>query len=884
MGYSAISSNGSTYNATSDKAVNFISNAAAGSTMTGGDGSSWTKNADGSTTVRAADGVTTTFNAPSSSSGSSSSPGYVASSVSYERDDSSPSGYRQTGSDYSSGSSNLSYSSAPAAAQSSSMAAGTSGTPYSSKMPDMSQRTDLAGMTVYRNGMNVTYDANGYAVSAVNPNHSLYAGTERAYYAPSYDAVMASRGGTDRSQYGGSDYDKQYFTDAQLQRADQLRADAAAGKISWDDANRYAEDVRASYGYSGGRDGSQYIAVAPENYWNDGWGGNYNPNGLGAGTTYAQAYQNGLIANGPTNYASLNTKVNTAGATPAYAATSRGVTATSPTYAATSPNVTATSTNIQTGAAAPATLLPFAQPGENSTRVASTSDTGYQPAGSFNDAILSKADQQEVQNWSNVWFAWQKKYQEAKANGDAEGMAEAQAGMNEAHAQAEAIRAKDEYGYSGGYDGSQYLPFGKVTAQSQNIQTGQASPNGVGPLTNRAPELQSLLDQMVAAQQQQATNQVDYATQRGINELTRAEQDAAAQYQEQRNQVAADEARALDNMALYNERRGDRGGIGQAQYNSIMNTAAQNQLSVNNAQTKLSTDTARQIADLRAQGEFEKADQVLQLAQTYLSQLINIEQWASEFNLGVDQFNKQLEQWNLNFEADIAQLLGNYRGQSTLGAQSLDLQRQQLALSQQAQDFEQAYKVASLTGEYNGSPTLQARAQLAEAGIALAQAGIMPSESQIDAMRSLYGYDESAVQGLVQTAQLAAQAKLSSGSSRSSSSRSSGGNDSGGGDEIGMDDAFGPEGSNDLVTFDPETYTFTWNGKTYSRLSNDGVKSANPPKSLSEAVTEAYLEDRISEEDVDRIIDELNAKGFYFSSGIGGGNASGGTTKINQTK
>jgi len=756
MGYSAISSNGSTYNATSDKAVNFISNAAAGSTMTGGDGSSWTKNADGSTTVRAADGVTTTFNAPSSSSGSSSSPGYVASSVSYERDDSSPSGYRQTGSDYSSGSSNLSYSSAPAAAQSSSMAAGTSGTPYSSKMPDMSQRTDLAGMTVYRNGMNVTYDANGYAVSAVNPNHSLYAGTERAYYAPSYDAVMASRGGTDRSQYGGSDYDKQYFTDAQLQRADQLRADAAAGKISWDDANRYAEDVRASYGYSGGRDGSQYIAVAPENYWNDGWGGNYNPNGLGAGTTYAQAYQNGLIANGPTNYASLNTKVNTAGATPAYAATSRGVTATSPTYAATSPNVTATSTNIQTGAAAPATLLPFAQPGENSTRVASTSDTGYQPAGSFNDAILSKADQQEVQNWSNVWFAWQKKYQEAKANGDAEGMAEAQAGMNEAHAQAEAIRAKDEYGYSGGYDGSQYLPFGKVTAQSQNIQTGQASPNGVGPLTNRAPELQSLLDQMVAAQQQQATNQVDYATQRGINELTRAEQDAAAQYQEQRNQVAADEARALDNMALYNERRGDRGGIGQAQYNSIMNTAAQNQLSVNNAQTKLSTDTARQIADLRAQGEYEKADKLLEISQNYLSQLIDLQQWAAQFNLSVDQFNKELEQWNLNYETQIADLLGTYRGQQTLASR--------------AQDFDQAYKTASLTGVYNGQPTLQARSALAEAGIALAQAGIMPSESQIDAMKSLYGYDSNAVGGLVQTAQLAQQAKIKAGSGGSGSS------------------------------------------------------------------------------------------------------------------
>ena len=61
MGYTATSSNGSIYNANSDKAINFIDNAAVGSTMTGGDGSSWTKNADGSTTVVARDGVTTTF-------------------------------------------------------------------------------------------------------------------------------------------------------------------------------------------------------------------------------------------------------------------------------------------------------------------------------------------------------------------------------------------------------------------------------------------------------------------------------------------------------------------------------------------------------------------------------------------------------------------------------------------------------------------------------------------------------------------------------------------------------------------------------------------------------------------------------------------------------
>jgi len=77
MGYTATSSNGSTYNANSQKAINFIENAAIGSTMTGGDGSSWTKNADGSTTVVARDGVTTNFGGSGNSSATAAEPMYT---------------------------------------------------------------------------------------------------------------------------------------------------------------------------------------------------------------------------------------------------------------------------------------------------------------------------------------------------------------------------------------------------------------------------------------------------------------------------------------------------------------------------------------------------------------------------------------------------------------------------------------------------------------------------------------------------------------------------------------------------------------------------------------------------------------------------------------
>lgn len=294
--------------------------------------------------------------------------------------------------------------------------------------------------------------------------------------------------------------------------------------------------------------------------------------------------------------------------------------------------------------------------------------------------------------------------------------------------------------------------------QQQAGYGGGVSTPTISGLTNRAPDLTSTLDKWLAAAREQAKLQADYATKTGIDELKRAEEDAQAQFQTQRNQIEASRAKASDNQVLYNERRGDRGGIGAAQYDSIANTAAQNQLAVNQAQVKLSTDTARQIADLRAQGEFQKADALLQLSQTYLQQLISIQQWGAEFNLSVDQFNKQLEQWNYEFELKVADLLGNYRGQPTLASKQYD--------------FDREYKTAGLTGTFRGQQTLEAQAALAEAGIALAQAGIQPSTSQLEAMRDLYGYDGNAVSGLVQTAKLAQQAKLKS---KSSSSKTFGG-------------------------------------------------------------------------------------------------------------
>lgn len=87
-------------------------------------------------------------------------------------------------------------------------------TKYSTKMPDMSQNTKLAGKTVYTNGMNVHYDQLGYAVWSENPNHPNYKGTTKSVHAqPIEDALAGKKFEEDWSglvdwNFGQPDYTK----------------------------------------------------------------------------------------------------------------------------------------------------------------------------------------------------------------------------------------------------------------------------------------------------------------------------------------------------------------------------------------------------------------------------------------------------------------------------------------------------------------------------------------------------------------------------------------------------------------------------------------------------------------------------------------------------
>lgn len=241
-----------------------------------------------------------------------------------------------------------------------------------------------------------------------------------------------------------------------------------------------------------------------------------------------------------------------------------------------------------------------------------------------------------------------------------------------------------------------------------------------------ADDIKAVYQQM----QDQQNQKIDYTVKQAVDELTRAQEDAQKGFTSQRNQINIDEAQARDAQVLYAAARGDRGGITGRQYNSISNTAANNRAAVAEAQQKLATDTARQIADLRAQGEFEKADALLQIAQQQLAQLWELQKYNDNLSLQEQQLLMQE-----------SQLTGSYNGKPTLDVQLAD--REYNYNTQAAErEWQQALKEWDYTTAQNEREwAYQIAMQSIQAGVTpdastLAAAGI--SQSMASQLASVY--------------------------------------------------------------------------------------------------------------------------------------------------
>ncbi len=345
--------------------------------------------------------------------------------------------------------------------------------------------------------------------------------------------------------------------------------------------------------------------------------------------------------------------------------------------------------------------------------------------------LMSDEHYRQTQANSEKYAQLDAQWKAAKAAGQEDKALDIQKRQQALHRENEAIRAK--YGYLGGDTGGEYITLGSLglTGERGSDRGGGGGGSGGGssirPQTgygSNADAQRAQLAQWKKDATRQAQAKIDYGVSAGTRDLERALMDAQPQFREQAESAARDERQALDNSALYAELRGDRGGIGRSQYNEIQATAAQNRLAVQQAQTKLSTDTARQIEDLRAQGEFQKADAALQISQQYLQQLVDLEQWAAEYDLSAAQFEASLQQWQAEYQMSMQKL------QSSIAQNNAGLR----------------YDYAALTQNRDAA----AASQLASMGKALLQAGIMPTDSQLAAM----GMTEEQARQYVMTVQL----------------------------------------------------------------------------------------------------------------------------------
>lgn len=243
------------------------------------------------------------------------------------------------------------------------------------------------------------------------------------------------------------------------------------------------------------------------------------------------------------------------------------------------------------------------------------------------------------------------------------------------------------------------------------VDRGARAGGSVAPVSPVSVEgRKELLRQLSDARMQQTRQAIDNQVLQSAEQLRRAEAEAAARFSAARDQIAAEELRGLDDQALYAEARGDRGGIGQAQYGALRNTAARSRLAVNQQQLRLSTDTERQIEALRAQGEFEKADKLLDIAQSYMKELLALEQWAQEKNLSIEEFNNQLARWQQDYDLSVSKYLTDT----------------ELSAAQLSGVFPDGTPTRSVRSEMN--------AQLAEMGMAMLKKGLMPTDEQLAAM------------------------------------------------------------------------------------------------------------------------------------------------------
>lgn len=182
-----------------------------------------------------------------------------------------------------------------------------------------------------------------------------------------------------------------------------------------------------------------------------------------------------------------------------------------------------------------------------------------------------------------------------------------------------------------------------------------------------APEYDAIREQLIAANQAG----VDL----GRMKLEAQLENALPEYDELRRQNALAQAKASNNVALYNQAQGDLGGIGSRRYSAEQAAYDQRMNEIQLEQQNLINTTNQQIAQLEAEGRMKEAEILAQWGQAKLeamqeqynfywnmyqqgaSAMENLEygiasdEWDRLYKIRQDELNEQLNKYKADVDA-----------------------------------------------------------------------------------------------------------------------------------------------------------------------------------------------------------------------------------------
>lgn len=278
----------------------------------------------------------------------------------------------------------------------------------------------------------------------------------------------------------------------------------------------------------------------------------------------------------------------------------------------------------------------------------------YVPQGTYQDQGLSEADAAKVKALQDYW-AYLDSIGASKADKDA------------VHADAESIR--NQYGYSGGGDGSMYIP----TKMQEDILPKQGLPV-YEPQTQQVDTLYNAARQRTLAALQSAYDQSRL-------ELKKYQAQIPGLYQQQANALAAQAERDRQRFNEYSAQSGLDAGVGsqaalamqnqqQANLSQIRTAEANANAEAQSKLASLFTQYQNDIAEALANSEYERAAALLAEYKQQAQSIVDVSQAQSQLDMSVADFNKNTRYTEWQKQMALAEAMaaqGDFTGYRALG-------------------------------------------------------------------------------------------------------------------------------------------------------------------------------------------------------------------------